>query len=195
MLQQLGWQAPDWIVLPAGNLGNTAAFGKALTEAKEWGLIDRLPRIAAVQAEGAAPFASAYARGFDTLIPVAADTIATAIRIGAPASYNRGVRAIRDTNGLVLSVSDQEILEAKATIDGAGVGCEPASAASVAGARRLRHEGLISPDAKVVAVLTGHLLKDPGVVERMHAGPGLIAKPNRPMPVAATLDAVRAALA
>ena len=195
MLQQLGWQAPDWIVLPAGNLGNTAAFGKALTEAKEWGLIDRLPRLAAVQAEGAAPFASAYARGFDTLVPVAAATIATAIRIGAPASYDRGVRAIRDTNGVVLSVSDKEILEAKASIDGAGVGCEPASAASVAGARRLRHEGLISPDARVVAVLTGHLLKDPGVVERMHADPGLIAKPNRPVSVAAGFDAVRAALA
>lgn len=195
MLHQLAWQPPDWIVLPAGNLGNTAAFGKALVEAKAWGLIDRLPRIAAIQAAGAAPFADAFDRGFDQMIPVKADTVATAIRIGAPASYDRGVRAIRDTNGTVITVSDQEILKAKAAVDAAGVGCEPASAASVAGVRRLRREGVISPDAKVVAVLTGHLLKDPGIVERMHAGTGLIAKPNAPVPVAATLAAIRAALA
>jgi threonine synthase len=195
MLLQLGWQAPDWIVLPAGNLGNTAAFGKALAEAREWGLIDRVPRLAAVQADGAAPFAAAYARGFDRLIPVAAETVATAIRIGAPASYDRGVRSIRDTNGVVLSVSDAEILEAKAAIDAAGVGCEPASAASVAGARRLRREGLIASDAKVVSVLTGHLLKDPGIVERMHSDAGLIATPNRPVAVEASMVAIRAALA
>ena len=194
MLHQLAWQPPDWIVLPAGNLGNTAAFGKALIEAKAWGLIDRLPRIAAIQAEGAAPFAAAYDRGFDEMQPVKADTIATAIRIGAPASYARGVRAIRDTNGTVIAVSDREILEAKAAIDAAGVGCEPASAASVAGVRQLRRNGTISPDARVVAVLTGHLLKDPGIVERMHSTPGMIERPNAPVPVAATLAAIRAAI-
>ena len=194
MLHQLDWQAPDWIVLPAGNLGNTAAFGKALAEARSWGLIDRMPRIAAVQAAGAAPFAASFTRGFDQLIPVTADTVATAIRIGAPASYHRAVRAIRDTNGTVLAVSDAEILEAKAIIDAAGVGCEPASAASVAGVRRLRQEGAISPDARVVAVLTGHLLKDPGIVERMHTTPGMISRPNAPIPVAATLDAIRRAI-
>jgi threonine synthase len=194
MLHQLGWQAPDWIVLPAGNLGNTAAFGKALAEAKAWGLIDRVPRIAAVQAAGAAPFAAAFTRGFDTLVPVSAETIATAIRIGAPASYERAVRAIRDTNGTVLSVSDADILEAKAVIDAAGVGCEPASAASVAGVRQLRRSGGISPDARVVAVLTGHLLKDPGIVERMHADHGLIPTPNSPIPVAPRLEAIRAAI-
>ena len=182
-------------MLPAGNLGNTAAFGKALREAKAWGLIDRMPRLAAVQAAGAAPFATSFARGFDAMIPVAADTIATAIRIGAPASYDRAVRAIRDTDGTVVSVSDAEILEAKAAIDSAGVGCEPASAASLAGVRKLRSDGVISPDARVVAVLTGHLLKDPGVVERMHSDAGLIARPNLPIPVAANLSAIRDALA
>jgi threonine synthase len=194
MLHQLGWVAPDWIVLPAGNLGNTAAFGKALSEAMAWGLIDRMPRIAAVQAEGAAPFSAAFERGFDQLVPVAAETMATAIRIGAPASYDRAVRAIRHTNGTVLAVSDAEILEAKAVIDGAGVGCEPASAASVAGVRQLRRNGAISPDAKVVAVLSGHLLKDPGVVERMHSAPGLTPRPNAPVQVAADLEAIRRAI-
>ena len=123
-----------------------------------------------------------------------ADTVATAIKIGAPASYDRAVLAIRETDGTVLAVTDQEILEAKAVIDAAGVGCEPASAASVAGVKRLREGGMISPDARVVAVLTGHLLKDPGIVERMHSGPGMIARPNHPIPVAASVAAIRAAL-
>ena len=95
LLQQLGWNPPDWIALPAGNLGNTSAFGKALVEAKEWGLITRLPRIAAIQAEGAAPFARAFGEGFRTRHAVEAETVATAIRIGDPASWDRAVRAIR----------------------------------------------------------------------------------------------------
>src|SRR5262249_61363126 len=102
-LEQLSWTPPDWIVLPAGNLGNTAAFGKALVEARTWGLIDRLPRLAAVQAEGAAPFALSFADGFATRHRVKAETVATAIRIGDPASYDRAVTAIRETRGLVLS--------------------------------------------------------------------------------------------
>ncbi|HRP08342.1 MAG TPA: threonine synthase, partial [Gemmatimonadales bacterium] len=195
LLRQLDWQVPDWIVLPAGNLGNTSAFGKALVEAKEWGLIPRLPRLAAIQAEGAAPFAASFSRGFDRLEPVAAETIATAIRIGAPASFQRGVRAIRETDGVVLAVSDAEILEAKAIIDGAGVGCEPASAASAAGVRRLVASGRIRRGESVVAVLTGHLLKDPGTVERMHGDPALVEHPNRPIQVAPTMSSIRAALA
>ncbi|MEP6474764.1 MAG: pyridoxal-phosphate dependent enzyme, partial [Gemmatimonadota bacterium] len=168
LLDQLDWQVPDWIVLPAGNLGNTAAFGKALVEARAAGLIDRLPRVAAVQAAGAAPFAAAFAEGFTTRRTVKADTIATAIKIGAPASWDRGVKTIRDTNGFVTSVTDAEILEAKAVIDAAGVGCEPASAASVAGVRQLRERGVIGPEQSVVAVLTGNLLKDPEILIRYH---------------------------
>jgi threonine synthase len=168
LLQQLGWAPPDWIVLPAGNLGNTAAFGKALAEARAWGLIDRTPRLAAVQAKGAAPFALGYADGFATRHRVKADTVATAIRIGNPASWDRAVRAIRETRGVVLTASDAEILEAKAAVDASGIGCEPASAASVAGVRALVRSRMIAPGERVVAVLTGHVLKDPGMLLTYH---------------------------
>jgi threonine synthase len=163
LLQQLGWQAPDWIALPAGNLGNTSAFGKALVEAFHAGLIDRMPRLLAVQAAGAAPFAQAFVQRFANRLRVQAETRATAIRIGDPASWDRAVGAIAATNGIVESVTDEEIFAAKKVIDECGVGCEPASAASVAGVRALVASGLIGRDERVVAVLTGHLLKDPGV--------------------------------
>lgn len=194
LLQQLGWSVPDWIVLPAGNLGNTAAFGKALREAKTWGLIDRLPRIASVQASGAAPFAAAYARDFDRLDPVDAHTIATAIKIGAPASYDRAVRTIRETDGVVLAVPDEEILEAKGVIDRAGIGCEPASAATLAGIRRLRRAGTIRAGDRVAGILTGHVLKDPGILQTMHQGDGTAPWANRPIAIPPTLDAVRRVL-
>ncbi len=168
LLEQLDWQVPDWIVLPAGNLGNTAAFGKALVEAQSLGLIDRLPRLAAIQAAGAAPFARSFSEGFARPHRVQAETIATAIKIGDPASYERAVRAIQSTRGVVIAVTDEEILEAKAVVDASGVGCEPASAASVAGVRRLIAEGTIGRDARVAAVLTGHILKDPGLLISYH---------------------------
>ncbi|MEQ1693642.1 MAG: threonine synthase, partial [Gemmatimonas sp.] len=168
MLQQLDWRAPDFIVLPAGNLGNTAAFGKALREARALGLIDRLPRIVGVQAAGAAPFATAFREAFSTRRTVVAETIATAIRIGDPASWDRAVRTIRETNGIVLSCTDEEIVAAKVVVDAAGVGCEPASAASIAGVRRLVQDGIITKDHLVVAVLTGHILKDPGMLVDLH---------------------------
>lgn len=164
MLQQLGWEPPDWIVLPGGNLGNTAAFGKALEEARDWGLISRVPRLVVVQAEGAAPFARGFDSGFKERVRVEAETVATAIRIGDPASWTRAVHSIRYTDGIVLSVRDEEILAAKQVIDHAGVGCEPASAAALAGLRRLTVNRTIPPDARVVAVLTGHMLKDPEVL-------------------------------
>ena len=168
LLQQLGWEPPDWILVPAGNLGNTAAFGKALREAHAWGLIARVPRIAAVQAEGAAPFALSFAEGFARRHRVEAHTVATAISIGNPASYDRAVTAIRETDGVVTAVSDEEILEAKAVVDASGAGCEPASAASVAGARQLIRKGVIRRSDRLVAVLTGHILKDPDAVTRYH---------------------------
>ncbi|MFN8091347.1 MAG: pyridoxal-phosphate dependent enzyme [Vicinamibacteria bacterium] len=152
MLQRRGWNPPDWIVVPAGNLGNTSAFGKALREAKALGLVRRAPRIAAVQAAGANPFYRSFRGGFRRRYTVEADTVATAIRIGDPASHDRAVRTIRETNGVVTQASDREILEAKAVVDAAGIGCEPASAASVAGARRLRREGVIRPGESVVAI-------------------------------------------
>jgi threonine synthase len=189
LLQQLAWEPPDWIVFPAGNLGNTAAFGKALREAQEWGLISRRPRLAAVQASGAAPFARSYEEGFVQRHQVKAETVATAIKIGNPASYDRAVIAIQETDGVVLAVPDAELLEAKAAIDGSGVGCEPASAASLAGLRRLVKNGTIRPADRVVAILTGHILKDPGLLLQYHQEmepppPGA----NRPIEIHATLS-------
>ncbi len=195
LLEQLGWNAPDWIALPAGNLGNTSAFGKALREARALGLIDRMPRLCAVQAAGAAPFATSFAHDFAERITVEPETVATAIRIGAPASWNRAVRAIRETNGVVTSVSDEEILEGKAVIDSAGIGCEPASAASVAGVRKLVAAGAIAKDERVVAVLTGHLLKDPDAVIDYHRASDP-RKPlaNPPIEIEARVAAVAAVL-
>jgi threonine synthase len=190
LLEQLDWEVPDWIVLPAGNLGNTAAFGKALAEAREWGLIDRVPKIAAIQAAGAAPFARSFEQDFAVRHRLEADTLATAIRIGDPASYDRAVSAIRLTDGLVTTVTDAEILEAKGVVDGAGVGCEPASAASVAGARSLVAQGTIRPAETVVAVLTGHVLKDPGTLQKMHHESTREAYSNVPIEIEPSLQAV-----
>ena len=191
LLQQLGWEPPDWIVLPAGNLGNTAAFGKALEEARAWGLTERTPRLAAVQAESAAPFAQSFQEGFAQRRRVQPHTLATAINIGNPVSYERAARAIRDTNGVVTTVSDDEILEAKAVVDGAGIGCEPASAAAPAGVRRLIGEGVIRPSDRVVAVLTGHVLKDPEIVTRYHQElEPRPARANRPIEIEARLTEV-----
>ncbi len=185
LLQQRGWDPPDWIVVPAGNLGNTSAFGKALREAHGLGLIRRVPRVASVQASGASPFYRSFRGGFRRRFRVRAETVATAIRIGDPASHDRAVRTIRETRGVVTSVTDPEILEAKAVIDAAGIGCEPASAAAVAGARRLVREGTIRRSDSVVAILTGHVLKDPGVVMAFHARPGRHRNP--PVTIAARL--------
>jgi threonine synthase len=196
MLQQLEWKAPDWIVLPAGNLGNTSAFGAALREAKELGLIDRMPRLAAIQASGAAPFAASFREDFRERHTVKAETVATAIRIGDPASYERAVRAIRETNGVVIDLPDSEILDAKAVVDASGVGCEPASAASVAGVRALVARGTIQRGDSVVAVLTGHILKDSGILLQYHRDtdpPPAFA--NRPIEIDADLSAVEQVLA
>jgi threonine synthase len=196
MLQQLDWEPPDWIVLPAGNLGNTAAFGKALLEAHRWGLISRIPRLAAVQAVGAAPFARSFAEDFAQRYQVRAETVATAIKIGNPASFDRAVHAIRETEGVVLAVSDEDILEAKAAVDACGVGCEPASAASVVGVRELVRRELIEPEQHVVAVLTGHILKDPGILIKYHQETDPPpAGANRPIEIDADLGEIERVLA
>jgi threonine synthase len=168
LLDLRDWRAPDWIVLPGGNLGNTSAIGKGLREALALGLIDRLPRLAVVQASGAAPFARAFRTG-EPLVPVHAETTATAIKIGAPASWKKALGEVQAGGGVVLDVSDDEIADARAVIGRDGVGCEPASAASLAGLRRLRAEGTIEADADVVLVLTGHVLKDGAYAARYHA--------------------------
>lgn len=167
-MQQLRWNVPDWIVVPGGNLGNSSAFGKGLTELYTLGIIDRLPRIAVIQAEGANPLYQAYLRDFDHLEPIKAETIATAIKIGNPVSYPKAVRAIRNTNGVVEQVSDQEIMDAKALIDATGIGCEPASACSLAGIHKLVEKGVIKRGESVVGLLTGHVLKDTEAVINYH---------------------------
>jgi len=164
MLQDRNWQAPDWIVVPGGNLGNTSAFGKAIEEAYNWGWITSKPRIATIQAQGANPFYRSYSKDFAGLEPMSAETIATAIRIGFPVNFPRAVRSIRNTNGVVSEVNDVEIIAAKTMIDRAGIGCEPASAATLAGVKKLVKQGVIGSEEDVVLVLTGHMLKDPDAI-------------------------------
>jgi len=197
LLQDLGWQVPDWIVLPGGNLGNSAAIGKGMTEMLALGLIDRLPRIAVIQAEGASPLVDAFRTGADLVPMPRASTIATAIRIGNPVSWRKSLRGIRAGGGTVERVTDAEILEAKAVVDAAGVGAEPASCATVAGAKKLVAAGVIRPDAFVCGILTGHVLKDADTVVGYHLGtlPGFTPQhPNAPVSVPANLDALRKAI-
>ena len=171
MMDQRDWREPDWVVLPGGNLGNTAAFGKALREMRQLGLIERLPRLAVIQAEGSAPF-YALMRGDRTKLPRVErpETLATAIRIGDPVSWPKALYEVTVSQGVVERVSEQEIADAKAIIGQCGIGCEPASAATLAGIRKLTAAGVIPPDADVVAVLTGNILKDSDYIYRYHSG-------------------------
>ena len=171
LLDQRDWRVPDWVVLPGGNLGNVSAFGKGLREAKAAGLIDRLPRLAVIQAEGSAPFHDFVKDGAREFHAVAKpETLATAIRIGDPVSWPKALHEIRTSEGTVEKVSEQEIADAKAVIGRCGIGCEPASAATLAGIRKLTAAGVIGRDADVVAVLTGNLLKDPDYIYKYHTG-------------------------
>lgn len=170
LLDQRDWNPPEWIVLPGGNLGNVSAFGKALREARELGLIAKSPRLAVIQAEGAAPFYR-YMRDRDGFRKVEyPETLATAIKIGDPVSWPKAEQEITASNGLVEEVSEQEIADAKAQIGQAGIGCEPASAATLAGIKKLTASGQLPHEADVVAVLTGNVLKDPDYIYRYHTG-------------------------
>jgi threonine synthase len=211
MMEQMGWEPPDWVVLPAGNLGNSSAFGKGLREMKQLGLIARLPRLALIQAEGSAPLYHLLRRAEAEkrtpreigLEPVAnPQTLATAIRIGAPASWKKALRELEATNGVVEAVSEQEIADAKAVIGLSGIGCEPASAATLAGIRKLVAANVIDKSERVVAVLTGNLLKDPAYTLAYHQGtlalagegPALAIQPrfgNQPVSVPPHAEAIR----
>ncbi|MBI3665697.1 MAG: threonine synthase [Acidobacteria bacterium] len=182
MLEQRGWRPPDWIVLPGGNLGNASAFGKALRELKQVGLIGRLPRLAVIQAQGAAPFYDLFRSAERAAIRKVDDpkTLATAIRIGAPVSWPKALYEVQATGGLVETVTEQEIADAKAIIGRCGIGCEPASAATLAGMKKMTGAGRIRRDADVVAVLTGHLLKDPDYIYRYHTNQ-LLDPDGRPL--------------
>jgi threonine synthase len=171
LMDQRDWNVPDWVVLPGGNLGNVSAFGKGLREMLAAGLITKLPRLAVVQAEKSAPFYDFMQGGAQGFVPVEnPETLATAIRIGDPVSWPKAKAEIEATGGLVERVTEQEIADAKAQIGLCGIGCEPASAATLAGIRKLTASGVIRQDADVVAVLTGNVLKDPDYIFKYHTG-------------------------
>lgn len=190
VLDYLNWHVPDWLVLPGGNLGNTAAFGKALMELKEWNFIEKIPKIAVINAKGANTFYRLYndfnlrwnnGNPDDEIIEeyyafldknkIKPKTNATALQILKPANLKKALRTLEFTKGVVTDVSDQEIFEAQAVINRNGFGCEPASAATVAGIRKLRKEGIIKKDDVVVGILTGDILKDPKAIIRYHSNP------------------------
>src|SRR5215470_16112129 len=171
LMEQLDWHVPDHIIVPGGNLGNSSALGKALIEMKELGLIPRLPKLSVIQAEGANPFfRSIHEHAGKKLVPVEAETLATAIRIGNPASWKKALRVIEATGGCVEQVSELEMALAKAEIGSDGVGCEPASAVTLAGLKKLVKRGFVRPNESVVLILTGHVLKDPEFTLKFHRG-------------------------
>jgi threonine synthase len=227
ILEGLRWEVPDWIVVPGGNLGNSSAFGKALIELSHLGLIDRVPRLAVINAAGARTLDELVGHrelrwrnglpemttvdGYYTELDTGrtkASTIASAIEINRPVNLKKCLRALDFCNGVVQMVSDQEIMDAKAWVGAGGLGCEPASAASVAGAKRLREDGVIARSDRVVCVLTGHQLKDPTATVAYHSGDQALFDQvlgsrgvqragfaNRPVAVANDLDDIIRAIA
>lgn len=187
VLEGLAWEPPDWIVVPGGNLGNSSSFGKMFTELKRLGLIKRIPRIAVINADGASTLdqfvneanlkwnggnfdmndAKSRLEKLQTSGAVA-KTVASAIEINLPVNLPKCLRALEVTDGIVRSVSDTEIVNGKALVGKYGFGCEPASGASIAGAKLLREQGVIAPSDRVVCILTGHVLKDPDVTVGYH---------------------------
>jgi threonine synthase len=208
IIEALGWEVPDWIVVPGGNLGNSSAFGKAFLELKQLGLIDRVPRMAIVNATGADTltdlvnnkklvwngghvdqkiiddyYADLTARHFSP------HTCASAIEISRPVNLKKCLRAIDVCDGVVLAVTDEEICDAKALIGKYGLGCEPASAATIAGLKHLLARGTVAKDDRVACVLTGHVLKDPNVTVNYHKDK-LGEFSNAPVEVPNDLDAI-----
>jgi threonine synthase len=218
LMEQCEWRVPDHVVVPGGNMGNSSALGKGFEEMRQLGLIERLPKLSVIQAEGAAPLARLFAslqeesKSDRTSIPEELtpvenpQTLATAIKIGSPVSWEKALRSVILSQGQVITIGEQEIADAKAMIGRDGVGCEPASATTVAGIRKLAGAGFIRHGESVVAVLTGHLLKDPDYVSQYHRGtlslnPGTTQREaesklikgafrNAPIQVAASKDAI-----
>jgi threonine synthase len=222
VLESLGWEVPDWIVVPGGNLGNSSAFGKAFAELLELGLIKKVPRLAVINAAGAdtlyrlvndeglcwngGKVDDAKIDRFYAEMDAAgrhAKTLASAIEINRPVNLKKCLRALDLMRGVVERVTDQEILDAKAQVGRGGLGCEPASAASLAGTRKLVERGLIDPAERVVCILTGHLLKDPTATVAYHTktdaelaetygdyGVRTAAFANRPIVVEDNMDAI-----
>lgn len=182
MMNQCNWRVPDHVVVPGGNMGNSSALGKGFEELLALGLIAKLPKLSVIQAEGASPLARLFSKlpassaRPESPIPESLSieehprTLATAIKIGAPVSWKKALRAVLRSGGKILSVSELEIADAKAMIGRDGIGCEPASATTVAGIKKLVAAGHIQRAESVIAVLTGHVLKDPDYVSAYHRG-------------------------
>ena len=212
LMMQFDWQVPDHVVVPGGNMGNSASLGKGFSEMKRMGLIDRIPKLNIIQAEGAAPLAQLFSKLGQSNTAQEIEkishprTLATAIKIGAPISWKKALRAVLQSGGNVISVTEQELADAKVMIGREGIGCEPASAATVAGIKKLTAAGKIEKNESVVGVLTGNVLKDPDYVAHYHRGtlsleteakidgagfqPISGALRNAPRRVAATKDAI-----
>ena len=208
IIEQLGWDVPDWIIVPGGNMGNSSAFGKMFGELKELSLIKKIPRLAVINATGASTltdlfndkklrwnggnveqsiiddyYADLTAKNFSP------HTCASAIEISRPVNLKKCLRALGICNGVVLAVTDQEIVDAKAQVGKYGLGCEPASAATIAGLKHLLTDGIVGPDERIACVLTGHLLKDPNVTVNYHKdNQGRFSNP--PVEVANDLDQI-----
>jgi threonine synthase len=169
--EAMDWSLPDHLIVPGGNLANSSALGKGLREMKQLGLITRVPKISVIQADGANPLAQSFAKdGGKTLEAVTATTRATAIRIGNPASWRKAARVVQETGGWCLDVTEAEIAIAKAEIGAEGLGCEPASAVTLAGLKKLRASGRVGKAESVVLLLTGHTLKDADYTIDFHRG-------------------------
>ncbi|MCL2005090.1 MAG: threonine synthase [Planctomycetaceae bacterium] len=215
VLEALHWEVPDWIVVPGGNLGNSSSFGKAFIELHRLGLISRVPRLAIINAAGANTLYRLYEQEglrwnggqcdktltqkfFERMTAEGrkASTIASAIEINRPVNLAKCLRALDFCNGVVREVTEQEILDAKAQVGAGGLGCEPASAASIAGARKLVAEGIIEKSERVVCILTGHQLKDPNVTVAYHTleQQGVNEFANRPISVENDLERIVASL-
>lgn len=222
ILEARDWEPPDWVIVPGGNLGNSSAFGKAYAELMELGLVKKVPHLAIINASGANTLNELFSRQnmrwnggrYDASLMqrhyAALDeqnyyphTVASAIEISRPVNLPKALRALHDMNGVVREVSDEEILEHRAMVARWGFGCEPASAASVAGLRKLLDEGVIGPDESVVCILTGHELKDPNATVQYHTGIDMKAAQdvapkreptgklvNRPVQVEDSLEAI-----
>ena len=171
MLEQLGWSVPDHVIVPGGNLANSSALGKGFLELRELGQIDTLPKVSVIQARGAnALVRTLREKGGRELIAVQAETMATAIRIGNPASWKKAVSVLNATQGTCEDVSEEEIAIAKVEIGAEGIGCEPAAAVTLAGLKKLARGAFVHRHETVVLVLTGHLLKDPEYTLNFHRG-------------------------
>lgn len=193
--QYFDWQVPDWVIIPAGNLGNVSALGKGFLLMHDLGLINHLPRIACAQAEQANPFYLSFKGGFKQFEPVTAGkTLASAIQIGNPVSYERAVKVVEAFEGLVEQASEAEIANAAARADRTGLYACPQTGTALGVLFKLIERGIITSDQKVVVISTAHGLKFSRFKVDYHNRqlPGIVEQfPNPPMEIPADINLVR----